>query len=187
RRSRVSPGSATATSPAHPRWSRSRAASPRSSRERRSQGTTSASTSRSSSAPRSVRSSGSTRPSSRRSCFHPHRRTRCSRSPPTRARGSAMLGAGVTVEAVFSADGPLARGLAGYEDRPQQRALASAIEGAFRDGGALIAEAGTGVGKSLAYLVPAIGRALDGERVIVSTHTLPLQDQLVRKDLPALQ
>jgi len=88
---------------------------------------------------------------------------------PPRARGSVTLGAGVTVEAVFSPDGPLAQ------------------EGAFRDGGALIAEAGTGVGKSLAYLVPAIGRALDGERVIVSTHTLPLQDQLVRKDLPALQ
>src|SRR5207253_1846149 len=106
---------------------------------------------------------------------------------PPRARGAATAGASVTVEAVFSPDGPLARGLAGYEDRPQQRALAGAIEDAFRDGGALIAEAGTGVGKSLAYLVPAIGRALAGERVIVSTHTLPLQDQLMRKDLPALQ
>jgi DNA polymerase-3 subunit epsilon/ATP-dependent DNA helicase DinG len=106
---------------------------------------------------------------------------------PRRARRSALAGASITVDAVFSADGPLARGLVGYEDRPQQRALAAAIEGTFRDGGALVAEAGTGVGKSLAYLVPAVGRALDGERVIVSTHTLPLQDQLVRKDLPALQ
>jgi DNA polymerase-3 subunit epsilon/ATP-dependent DNA helicase DinG len=106
---------------------------------------------------------------------------------PPRARTSGLAGPEVTVDAVFSSDGPLARGLAGYEDRPQQRALAAAIEGAFRDGGALVAEAGTGVGKSLAYLVPAIGRALVGERVIVSTHTLPLQDQLVRKDLPALQ
>ena len=106
---------------------------------------------------------------------------------PPRARASAVAGAEVTVDAVFSPDGPLARRLVGYEDRPQQRALAEAIEGVFRDGGALLAEAGTGVGKSLAYLVPAIGRALGGERVIVSTHTLPLQDQLVRKDLPALQ
>ncbi len=106
---------------------------------------------------------------------------------PVRVRAPGLAGAGVTVEAVFASDGPLARGLAGYEDRPQQRALAAAIEGAFRDGGALLAEAGTGVGKSLAYLVPAIGRALAGERVIVSTHTLPLQDQLVRKDIPALQ
>jgi predicted DnaQ family exonuclease/DinG family helicase len=101
--------------------------------------------------------------------------------PPMLASGS------ITVDAVFSADGPLARRLAGYEDRPQQRALAMAIEETFREGGALLAEAGTGVGKSLAYLVPAVGRALGGERVIVSTHTLPLQDQLVRKDLPALQ
>lgn len=108
--------------------------------------------------------------------------------PPTPAGARGRIaGASVTVAAVFSSDGPLARRLAGYEDRPQQRALAAAIEGAFRDGGALLAEAGTGVGKSLAYLVPAVGRALAGERVIVSTHTLPLQDQLVRKDLPALQ
>ena len=106
---------------------------------------------------------------------------------PLAPRASPVAGASVTVAGVFSADGPLARRLAGYEDRPQQRALAAAIEDAFRDGGALLAEAGTGVGKSLAYLVPAIGRALGGERVIVSTHTLPLQDQLVRKDLPALQ
>jgi predicted DnaQ family exonuclease/DinG family helicase len=107
-------------------------------------------------------------------------------TPPV-ARLSALAGASVTVAAVFSSDGPLAHRLAGYEDRPQQRALAAAIEDTFRDGGALLAEAGTGVGKSLAYLVPAVGRALGGERVIVSTHTLPLQDQLVRKDLPALQ
>ena len=106
---------------------------------------------------------------------------------PPASRAPRPTGAGLAVDAVFSRDGPLATHLAGYEDRPQQRALASAIEGAFRDGGALLAEAGTGVGKSLAYLVPAIGRALGGERVIVSTHTLPLQDQLVRKDLPALQ
>ncbi|MEO8632769.1 MAG: helicase C-terminal domain-containing protein, partial [Chloroflexota bacterium] len=106
---------------------------------------------------------------------------------PLSARASPLAGAEVTVDAVFASDGPLARRLEGYEDRPQQRALAEAIEGAFREGGALLAEAGTGVGKSLAYLVPAIGRAVGGERVIVSTHTLPLQDQLVRKDLPALQ
>jgi len=113
------------------------------------------------------------------------RGSRLATPPITRAPG--VVGASVTVDAVFSSDGPLARRLAGYEDRPQQRALAAAIEDTFRDGGALLAEAGTGVGKSLAYLVPAVGRALVGERVIVSTHTLPLQDQLVRKDLPALQ
>jgi len=81
----------------------------------------------------------------------------------------------------------LATTLEGYEDRPQQRELAEAIERIFESGGALVAEAGTGVGKSMAYLVPALARAIGGERVIVSTHALPLQDQLVRKDLPALQ
>jgi DNA polymerase-3 subunit epsilon/ATP-dependent DNA helicase DinG len=75
----------------------------------------------------------------------------------------------------------------GFEDRPEQRQLAIEIERTMATGGVLVAEAGTGVGKSIAYLIPALGRALAGERVIVSTHTLPLQDQLVRKDLPDLQ
>jgi len=84
-------------------------------------------------------------------------------------------------------DGALARSIEGFEDRPEQRQLAIEIERTMATGGVLMAEAGTGVGKSIAYLLPALGRALDGERVIVSTHTLPLQDQLVRKDLPDLQ
>src|SRR2546427_8409353 len=93
----------------------------------------------------------------------------------------------LTVEATFAKDGPLARSLIGYEDRPEQRELAAAIERTFADGGVLVAEAGTGVGKSLAYAVPALARAAAGEGVVLSTHTLPLQDQLTRKDLPALQ
>jgi len=93
----------------------------------------------------------------------------------------------MSVESAFAVDGPLARKLVGYEDRSQQRELAEAIERTFADGGALVAEAGTGVGKSMAYAVPSIASAAAGERVIISTHTLPLQDQLVRKDLPALQ
>jgi DNA polymerase-3 subunit epsilon/ATP-dependent DNA helicase DinG len=93
----------------------------------------------------------------------------------------------LTVEAAFAKDGPLARSLVGYEDRPEQRELAAAIERTFADGGALVAEAGTGVGKSLAYAVPALACAAAGERVVISTHTLPLQDQLTRKDFPALQ
>jgi DNA polymerase-3 subunit epsilon/ATP-dependent DNA helicase DinG len=102
---------------------------------------------------------------------------------PGAERPSSQL----TVESVFAPEGPLAEKLGGYEDRPEQRELAAAIERTFTDGGALVAEAGTGVGKSLAYLVPAIAAAQSGERVIVSTHTLPLQDQLVRKDAPAVQ
>ncbi len=108
-------------------------------------------------------------------------------APPRSPERPSPAAGALAVEAVFAADGPLARGLPGYEERSQQRDLARAIEGAFVDGGVLVAEAGTGVGKSLAYLVPALARALAGERVVVSTHTLPLQDQLVRKDLPALQ
>lgn len=84
-------------------------------------------------------------------------------------------------------DGPLARSIEGFEDRPEQRQLAIEIERTMATGGVLVAEAGTGVGKSIAYGLPALSRALAGERVIVSTHTLPLQDQLVRKDFPDLQ
>lgn len=107
---------------------------------------------------------------------------------PVRPRdASVLLPAALAVNAVFAPDGPLVRRLAGFEDRPEQRELADAIERTFADGGVLVAEAGTGVGKSLAYLVPSLARALAGERVVVSTNTLPLQDQLVRKDIPALQ
>ena len=93
----------------------------------------------------------------------------------------------LTVEATFAKDGPLARSLVGYEDRAEQRELAAAIERTFAEGGTLVAEAGTGVGKSLAYAIPALASASSGERVVISTHTLPLQDQLTRKDFPALQ
>jgi len=106
---------------------------------------------------------------------------------PATATITRIPAAAVSVAATFAPDGPLARSLAGFEERDEQRELASAIERTFAEGGPLVAEAGTGVGKSLAYLVPSISRALAGERVVVSTHTLPLQDQLVRKDLPALQ
>ena len=91
------------------------------------------------------------------------------------------------VATAFAPDGPLARAYAGYEDRPEQRGMAAAVERTLEAGGVLVVEAGTGVGKSLAYAVPALARALRGERTVVSTHTLPLQDQLVRRDLPALQ
>ncbi len=103
--------------------------------------------------------------------------------------GAGAAGAGRTMDAAIALgmDGPLARSIVSFEDRPEQRQLAIEIERTMATGGVLMAEAGTGVGKSIAYLVPALGRALAGERVIVSTHTLPLQDQLVRKDLPDLQ
>jgi len=77
--------------------------------------------------------------------------------------------------------GGLARALDLYEDRPQQRAMASAVEAALEDRRPLLCEAGTGTGKTLAYLLPA---ARSGLRVVVSTGTRALQEQLTRKDLP---
>ncbi|MEM9165446.1 MAG: helicase C-terminal domain-containing protein [Planctomycetota bacterium] len=85
--------------------------------------------------------------------------------------------------------GPLAAHLGPtYEPRPQQVAMANAVAETMDAGGTLLAEAGTGVGKSFAYLVPAIERCLTrGETVVVATNTIALQEQLVRKDIPLLQ
>ena len=74
-----------------------------------------------------------------------------------------------------------------YEDRPSQRAMAVEIARLYNDGGVGLLEAGTGVGKSLGYLVPALRwAAVNRERTVVSTNTINLQEQLVRKDLPFL-
>ncbi|WP_437281883.1 ATP-dependent DNA helicase [Sorangium sp. So ce375] len=77
--------------------------------------------------------------------------------------------------------GPFARGLEGYEDREGQLAMASAVERALAEDRVLLCEAGTGTGKTLAYLVPAI---LSGRKVVVSTATKALEDQIYTKDLP---
>jgi ATP-dependent DNA helicase DinG len=84
--------------------------------------------------------------------------------------------------------GPIAAQLTRYEDRPTQRDMAAHIADGYNDGGVQLLEAGTGVGKSFAYLVPALawGRA-NGERTVVSTNTINLQEQLVGKDLPLLR
>jgi ATP-dependent DNA helicase DinG len=88
---------------------------------------------------------------------------------------------------VLGPDGPIARRLQRYEDRASQRAMAEAITELYNDGGVGLLEAGTGVGKSLAYLVPALRwAAANGDRTIVSTNTINLQEQLVGKDLPFL-
>ncbi len=93
----------------------------------------------------------------------------------------------LNVDHLLSPDGPIARTLNGYELRPQQQAMAEAVEKAMADRSQLLVEAGTGVGKSFAYLIPAIKRILDhDERVIVVTNTINLQEQLVEKDLPVL-
>jgi ATP-dependent DNA helicase DinG len=84
--------------------------------------------------------------------------------------------------------GPVSVAHPAYEDRPMQRELSAAIARAYNDGGVAVLEAGTGTGKSVAYLIPAIKWALQNrERTVVSTNTINLQEQLVRKDLPFLK
>lgn len=85
---------------------------------------------------------------------------------------------------IFGPDGPLARQLPGYAPRVAQRELSAAIQEAIDAGQVLIAEAGTGTGKTWAYLVPAF---LSGGKVLVSTGTRTLQDQLFRRDIPRLR
>ncbi len=91
------------------------------------------------------------------------------------------------VAGLLAPQGPVARALGGFEDRPSQRDMAAYIADAYNDGGVALLEAGTGVGKSFAYLAPALVWAREnGERTIVSTNTINLQEQLVGKDLPIL-
>ena len=95
----------------------------------------------------------------------------------------SSLSLGSVVETAFSDEGVLARAIAGFEPRPGQRQMASAVAGAIDAGATLLAEAGTGTGKTLAYLIPAI---LSGQRVLVSTGTKNLQEQILLKDVPAV-
>jgi ATP-dependent DNA helicase DinG len=88
----------------------------------------------------------------------------------------------------LSEKGPVAAELGQYEDRRCQRDMAAYIADGYNDGGVQLLEAGTGVGKSFAYLVPALHWArANGERTVVSTNTINLQEQLVGKDLPLLR
>jgi ATP-dependent DNA helicase DinG len=88
------------------------------------------------------------------------------------------------LEAVFGADGALSRAIPGYRMRRQQVEMAQAIAKAMRDNSLLVAEAGTGTGKTFAYLVPAL---LSGGKIIISTGTKNLQDQLYNRDLPTVR
>src|SRR5687767_4480861 len=89
-----------------------------------------------------------------------------------------------SVAATFADEGTLALAVPGYEPREGQRQMAAAVASLLERGGTLLAEAGTGTGKTLAYLVPAI---LSRQRVLISTGTKNLQEQLVFKDLPLLR
>src|SRR5690242_19626063 len=90
------------------------------------------------------------------------------------------------VEEIFSPTGLLSRA-SNFEYRPQQQQMAVAVAHALQKGEHLAVEAGTGVGKSLAYLIPAILFAVaNRKKAVVSTHTINLQEQLTEKDLPML-
>ena len=96
--------------------------------------------------------------------------------------GARALGA--RVDRIFDPEtGALRGALDGFEARSGQRQLARAVADTFDTGGTLLAEAGTGIGKTLAYLIPAV---LSGERVLISTGTRNLQDQIFYKDVPAV-
>ncbi|MFO0875509.1 MAG: DEAD/DEAH box helicase, partial [Phycisphaerales bacterium] len=96
--------------------------------------------------------------------------------------------AGNSVAELLAPGGAVARRLEDFELRPQQLRMAEAVAATMAARGRLLVEAGTGVGKSFAYLLPAIDRIVNhGERVVVCTHTIALQEQLVDKDIPLLQ
>jgi len=85
------------------------------------------------------------------------------------------------LEDIFASDGPLARALPDFKMRREQLSMAQGVSAALAARESLVVEAGTGTGKTFAYLVPAL---LSGARVLISTGTRTLQDQLFAKDLP---
>ena len=98
--------------------------------------------------------------------------------------------------AILAPDGPIARRMGDqYEQRPEQLAMIEAVQHALDGGTKLMVEAGTGVGKSFAYLLPAVSHLLapierggkTKRRIVISTHTIALQEQIVNKDIPLLQ
>jgi ATP-dependent DNA helicase DinG len=93
----------------------------------------------------------------------------------------------MSIASILGPDGAVARRLRNYECRPQQLEMAEAVGQAIAKRRHLMVEAGTGVGKSFAYLVPAILAAQPKVPIIVSTHTISLQEQLVAKDIPFLR
>src|SRR6516162_4786753 len=95
----------------------------------------------------------------------------------------------MSTASILGPGGLIAQRLGDYESRPQQVEMASAVERAIAERRHLMVEAGTGVGKSFAYLVPAMLAATASKdfRVVVSTHTISLQEQLIHKDIPFLK
>lgn len=89
---------------------------------------------------------------------------------------------------MLSPGGRLAEGLDRYERRPQQIEMLRSVSRAFNENGVAVIEAGTGTGKSLAYLLPALAWSINNkEKVVIATHTINLQEQIIEKDLPLLR
>ena len=91
---------------------------------------------------------------------------------------------GINGQGLLSEEGPLAKKISNFKARPQQQAMADAVANAIKNNATVIIEAGTGVGKTFAYLAPALA---SGGRVIISTGSKTLQDQLYLKDLPLVK
>jgi DNA polymerase-3 subunit epsilon/ATP-dependent DNA helicase DinG len=107
--------------------------------------------------------------------------------PPLEANDNVQGLNSDEVASVLEYGGPFSKYFKGYEQRPQQVEMLRSITDAFSNGQHLLVEAGTGTGKSFAYLVPAALFAIQNQtRVVISTNTINLQDQLVNKDLPDL-
>ena len=126
-------------------------------------------------------------------CPNAPKKTRRSRAPPRSAQPERTQAAVATqpdlkkptIAEIFGPGGALEKCMPeGYEHRPSQLEMAELVEAAFREKRHLIVEAGTGTGKTLAYLIPAIR---SGRRVVISTATKSLQEQLFEKDIPFLQ
>ena len=98
---------------------------------------------------------------------------------------------GLDIEAltgIISEGGAFSRQFERFEPRAQQIEMLQTVAGAFSQGHHMLIEAGTGTGKSFAYLIPAFQWAIqNGERVVISTNTINLQDQLINKDIPELE
>ena len=94
---------------------------------------------------------------------------------------------GLDIEHILDEGGLVERAYAGFEVRGEQVQMASAVQQALWDNYHLAVEAGTGVGKSFAYLIPAIDQVLQKQgKVLISTYTITLQQQLINKDVPFL-
>ncbi len=94
---------------------------------------------------------------------------------------------GTSMRGILCSGGVISQSFDGFESRPEQIKMAHAVQKAFADGRDLVVEAGTGVGKSFAYLIPAIKKSVEsGDKVLISTFTITLQEQLINKDLPFL-